>query len=43
MNEQKQRVMKWIDEHEENIVEFLRDMVKIPSVNPGFEEGRKRE
>ena len=39
MNEQKQKVMQWIDDNQDTIVEFLRDLIKIPTVNPGFEDG----
>lgn len=37
--QRKQKVIQWIDQNQDVIVEFLRDLVKIPSVNPMFEDG----
>ncbi|MCO7174823.1 ArgE/DapE family deacylase [Sporolactobacillus kofuensis] len=33
---EKEKVMSWIDEHEQAIIEALQDIIKIPSVNPWF-------
>lgn len=32
----KQQVMQWIDDHREDVVRFLQDLIRIPSVNPWF-------
>ena len=39
MKANKQKVLQWIDDNQDQIVAFLRDLIKIPSVNPWFEEG----
>lgn len=31
-------VLKYIDEHREDIIEFLQELVKIPSINPWFHD-----
>ena len=33
------KVLSWIDENQDQVVEFLRDLVKIPTVNPGLADG----
>lgn len=41
------RVIEWIDGHREEVVEFLQELIQIPSVNPWFnpkgEESREAE
>jgi len=41
----REQVLKWIDHHHEDIVDFLQELVRIPSVNPWFHEtpGPSRE
>ena len=43
----REQVLKWIDGHHEDIVGFLQQLVRIPSVNPWFQEpptmSRERE
>lgn len=36
--EVKEKVLAWIDGHEEEIVSYLQDLIVIPSVNPWFHE-----
>ncbi|MFD2332926.1 M20 family metallopeptidase [Cohnella sp. GCM10020058] len=36
MNGQEQRIMQWIDGHREEILTFLQQLIRIPSVNPWF-------
>ncbi len=45
MEIRRERVLKWIDHHHEDIVDFLQELVRIPSVNPWFHEtpGPSRE
>ena len=45
MEIRRERVLKWIDLHHEDIVDFLQELVRIPSVNPWFHEtpGPSRE
>ncbi|RXZ78520.1 ArgE/DapE family deacylase [Paenibacillaceae bacterium] len=40
-----QRIMQWIDEHQDEIVQFLQQLIRIPSVNPWFfdEPGPSKE
>lgn len=35
-SEQRKQVLDWITSHREDVVAFLQDMVRIPSVNPWF-------
>ncbi|MEF2966654.1 ArgE/DapE family deacylase [Paenibacillus sp. M1] len=37
MNQQ-ERIMQWIDGHHDEIIEFLQQLIQIPSVNPWFFE-----
>lgn len=32
-----QNILAWIDDHSEEVVEFLQEMIRIPSVNPWFD------
>lgn len=32
------KVLSWIDEHEAEVIQFLQDIVRIPSVNPWFQD-----
>jgi acetylornithine deacetylase len=32
----KNQVLEWIDSNEDNIVGYLQDLIRIPSVNPWF-------
>jgi acetylornithine deacetylase len=32
----RERVLGWIDSHTEDIVQFLQDLIRVPSVNPWF-------
>ena len=34
----KEKVNAWLDEHADETVEFLRELLRIPSVNPYFED-----
>jgi acetylornithine deacetylase len=45
MMNQEQQVMEWIEDHQEEILEFLQQLIQIPSVNPWFfdEPGPSRE
>ena len=40
MKANKQKVLQWIDDKQDQIVAFLLDLNKIPSENPWFEEGQ---
>ena len=31
----RQRVLDYIDEHREDVIEYLRQLIRVPSVNPG--------
>ncbi|MEK3699778.1 ArgE/DapE family deacylase [Paenibacillus sp. FSL R10-2199] len=45
MMNQEQQVMEWIEDHQEEILEFLQQLIQIPSVNPWFfdEPGPSKE
>ena len=36
-NKNGQMVLEWIDAHREEVIEFLQELIRIPSVNPWFE------
>jgi len=38
MQDSKERVLAYIDEHREQIIAFLQELIRIPSVNPWFHE-----
>ena len=39
------KILAWIDDHREEVIEFLQEMIRIPSVNPWFDPqaGESRE
>lgn len=37
-SQQNEKVLRWIDDHREEVVTFLRELIAIPSVNPWFTE-----
>jgi acetylornithine deacetylase len=47
MGVENQKILHWIDEHREEVVSFLQELIQIPSVNPWFnpkaEESREAE
>ena len=47
LRHQDRRVLSWIEEHREEVVGFLQELIQIPSVNPWFnpkgEESREAE
>ena len=36
-NENSRLVLDWIEDHREEVVEFLQELIRVPSVNPWFE------
>ena len=38
-SDQRKQVLAWIDEHQAEVVGFLQELLRIPSVNPYFENG----
>lgn len=46
-NENIQLVLNWIEDHREEVIEFLQELIRVPSVNPWFnpkaEESREAE
>ncbi len=33
---QEEQIMQWIDGHREDIIDFLQQLIRVPSVNPWF-------
>ena len=37
----KEKVYRWIDENEGEVVKLLQELIRIPSVNPYFDEDKQ--
>ncbi|MBU1569342.1 MAG: hypothetical protein KKE00_02285, partial [Proteobacteria bacterium] len=40
-----EKILEWIEAHKEDVIGFLQELIRIPSVNPWFnpKEGESRE